>query len=44
MSKEEPEQYVEEEIVSINQKTGKLERKLIRKPLWEIDESIEYGD
>lgn len=44
MSKEEPEQYVEEEIVSINQKTGKLERKIIRKPIYHDEiEGLQLG-
>ncbi|CAK69307.1 unnamed protein product (macronuclear) [Paramecium tetraurelia] len=36
---EEPEQYVEEEIIIINPKTGKQERKLVRRP-YENDEEI----
>ncbi|CAK85059.1 unnamed protein product, partial (macronuclear) [Paramecium tetraurelia] len=33
LNSEEPEQFIEEEIIQINPKTGKLERKIVRKPL-----------
>lgn len=39
---EEPEQYIEEEIVVINPKTGKQDRKLVRRPYF--GEEIEVGD
>ncbi|CAK69304.1 unnamed protein product (macronuclear) [Paramecium tetraurelia] len=39
ISQEEPEQYIEEEIIIINPKTGKQERKLVRRP-YENDEEI----
>ena len=41
---EEPEQYVEEEIITINPKTGKQERKLIRRPFTEDDRNAIIGD
>ncbi|CAD8083038.1 unnamed protein product [Paramecium sonneborni] len=41
---EEPEQYVEEEIITVNSKTGKQERKLIRRPLTEDDRNAIIGD
>ncbi|CAD8057295.1 unnamed protein product [Paramecium sonneborni] len=33
LNSEEPEQFIEEEIIQVNPKTGKLERKIVRKPL-----------
>ncbi|CAK69305.1 unnamed protein product (macronuclear) [Paramecium tetraurelia] len=39
VSQEEPEAYIEEEIIIINPKTGKQERKLVRRP-YENDEEI----
>ncbi|CAD8150561.1 unnamed protein product [Paramecium pentaurelia] len=44
ISQEEPEQFVEEEIIIINPKTGKQERKFVRKPIDKINEQINYGD
>ncbi|CAD8138423.1 unnamed protein product [Paramecium octaurelia] len=44
ISQEEPEQFVEEEILIINPQTGKQERKLIRQPVYQINEQITYGD
>lgn len=41
---EEPDQYVEEEIITINSKTGKQERKLIRRPFEESDSHAIVGD
>ncbi|CAD8189710.1 unnamed protein product [Paramecium octaurelia] len=41
---EEPEQYVEEEIITVNPKTGKQERKLIRRPFTEDDRNAIIGD
>ncbi|CAK56438.1 unnamed protein product (macronuclear) [Paramecium tetraurelia] len=44
LNSEEPEQFIEEEIIQINPKTGKLERKIIRKPLnnEELD-NLQFG-
>lgn len=30
---EEPEEYIEEEVIQLNSKTGKYDRKLIRRPV-----------
>lgn len=48
---EEPEQFIEEEIITINPKTGKQERKLVRRPYYgediivsdELNESMSSG-
>ncbi|CAD8180498.1 unnamed protein product [Paramecium pentaurelia] len=40
----EPVKYIEEEVLIINQKTGKQERKLIRRPLNERQDPGELGD
>ncbi|CAD8180494.1 unnamed protein product [Paramecium pentaurelia] len=41
---EEPEEYIEEEIIRINTKTGKQERKIIRRPFTEDDRNAIIGD
>ncbi|KAM3127159.1 hypothetical protein pb186bvf_020739 [Paramecium bursaria] len=44
INKDEPIQYIEEEVLQLNQQTGQMERKIIRKPLLNQNQSLEQGD
>lgn len=44
MEEEEPEHFIEEEIIIVNPKTGKQERKLIRRPMTVEDEEADLGE
>lgn len=44
LNHEEPDKFVEEEVLIINPKTGKLERKLTRRPYQPGDEKMLLGE